>query len=362
MVEATGRRFFDVTGTVEPNWAAIDPIIASSVEANAKVRATVRPIHLAGMLRADSTPQLFNQIKGEVGLDLTTAEAFGVTLGPTPVVLKLGGGLAKFDPIRSTMNDGPVLIVADLAPDAEGGIWLRLGASKIEGATINQEVSDSILTYVAPVLAKSSQVSGKVTVAIDRAFVPITATGSMALDGAMAFQDVLFNPGPLASEINSMTGQAMHEIRLNEAMFLKVADGRVEQHGLSIPVGGDGLKVAIDGSVGFDKTLDLKASVPLTGKALGVGPGLDKIAGGTTVALPIRGTLARPSIDRKALSVALRDAAKALGEKRLKSEAGRLLDRIASPGQPSGEPRSKPASRNSLGDLESLGREILNPK
>ena len=31
---------------------------------------------------------------------MTEAEAFGVTLGPTPVVLKFGGGQAKFDPIR----------------------------------------------------------------------------------------------------------------------------------------------------------------------------------------------------------------------------------------------------------------------
>jgi hypothetical protein len=80
------------------------------------------------------------------------------------------------------------------------------------------------------------------------------------------------------------------------------------------------------------------------------------------VTLPITGTLASPSIDQKALSVALRDAAKAFGEKRLKTEASRFLERIASPNPPPGEPRSKPAGRGTLGDLESLGREILNPK
>ena len=361
MVETRARKFFDVTGTLEPDWSAIDPIVASTLEPTAQVRASARTIHLAGMLKADSTSQLLGQISGEVRLDVTTAKAFGLTLGATPVVLRMGGGLAKFDPIRSTLNDGTVSIVADLAADGELGVWLRVGSSKVEGATINEAVSDAILAYVAPVLAKSSQVSGKVAVAIDRAFVPITAKGSLALDGAMAFQNVTFDPGALASELNAMTGQVAHKIRLNEAMFVKVANGRVEQHGLSIPVGGNGLKVAIDGSVGFDETLDLKATVPLSPKALGLAAGPDD-APGLVASLPVRGTLARPAIDRKAFGVALRDAARSFGEKRLKTEAGRLLERIASPGQGSGEPRSKPANRNPLGDLENLGREILDPK
>jgi translocation and assembly module TamB len=331
IVETKGRRFFDLTATVEPSWAAIDPLIASKVEPAAKLRATVRPIHLAGMLRADSTPQRLNQISGEVELDLTTAQAFGLTLGETPVVLRFGQGLAKFDPIRTTLNEGSVSIVADLAMDGNEGVWLRVGTSKIDGATINQAVSDSILSYVAPVLAKSNGVTGKVTVAVDRAFVPITATGSLTLDGAMAFQDLTFQPGPLGAELTSITGRAASDLKLNEAMFVKVHDGRVEQSGLSIPLGGN-LAVAIDGSVGFDETLDLKATIPVAA------PGV----GNTKVALPIRGTLGRPAVDRKALGVALRDAAKTVGEKRLKSEAARFLERIAGPNGIPGEPRSKP--------------------
>jgi translocation and assembly module TamB len=362
MVDTKARRLFDLTAKFEPTWAAIDPVIAKSVEPDAKVRATVRPIHLAGQLQADSTPQLLYQVFGEVGLDITEARAFGVTLGPTPVVLKLGQGLAKFDPIHTTMNDGPVSIVADLALDGDQAVWLRLGNSKIDGAAINEAVSNAILAYVAPVLAKSSGVSGKVAVAIDGAFVPITASGPLSLDGALALQSVVFNPGPLGSELIALTGREATDLKLDQGMFVKVRNGRVQQNGLSIPLGGNGLVVALDGSVGFDKTLDLKATIPLTPRALGLPTSPGQPAGGPTVTLPITGTLASPSIDEKALRVALRDAAKAFGEKRLKTEASRLLERIASPKKPSGEPRSKPANRGPLGDLENLGREILDSK
>ena len=362
LAEIGGRRMMDLSGTIEPDWSTLDPIIAGAVEPGAKVRATVRPIHLAGQLQADSTPQLLNQLFGEVAIDLASADAFGVTFGPSAVVLKLGGGSARFDPIATTINGGPTSIIADLAFDDDYGVLMRIGAARIDGAAINEAVSRSLLTYVAPVMAKSSTVGGKVSMAVDRAFVPITAKSPLALDGALVFQGVTFQPGPLASELNAMTGQAMHVIRLDESMVVKVADGRVRQTGLTIPVGGNGLVIAIDGSVGFDETLDLRATAPLTAKALGLDASLDKLAGGRTVTLPIGGTIARPAIDRNALRVALRDAARGIGEQQVKSEAGRLLERIAGPNQPAGEPRSKPANRNPLGDLEDLGRQILDRK
>ena len=362
LLETRGRRLMDLKGSVEPNWATLDRVVATSVEENARVRATVRPIRFEGSLKADSTPQLLGQIRGEVGLDVAMAEAFGVKLTPTAVVLKMDGGRAVFEPVVTTMNGGAVMIRGDLGFDADYGLWLRLNTSRIEGAAINEAVSNSVLAYVAPVLAKSSSVTGKVTVAINRAAVPITAAGTMTFDGAMAFQNAIFNPGPLGTELTAITGQPAPALKLDQAMVVQVADGRVRQTGLAIPIGGNGLRVAIDGSVGFDETLDLKATIPLTARMLGLDPKLDKAAGGTTVALPVRGTLAKPAVDRKGLAVALRNAAKALGEKELKAEAGRFLDRIAAPNAKPGEPRSRPANRNPLGELENLGREILEPK
>ena len=357
LAEMSGRKLMDLTGTVAPNWATVDRMMAKSVEENARFRANVRPIHLAGSLKADTTPQLLNQITGEIGLDLTMAEAFGVNLKPTPVVLKLGGGKAKFDPIVTTMNDGPMLLQAHLRLDEAFGLWLQLEPSGIDKASINEAVSNSVLAYVAPVLAKSTKVTGKVSVAINAGSVPITATGPMSLDGAVVLQDVLCDPGPIGSELTALAGRPAATIKLDQTMIVKVANGRVDQTGLSIPIGG-GSAVALNGSVGFDETLDLKATIPL----LGLNPKLGKVAAGKVIAVPIRGTFARPAVDRRSLEVALREAAKSLAGKELEAEANRLLDRIAGPNPRDGEPKSKPGRRNPLGELEDLGREILDPK
>ncbi len=359
--EMSARKLMDLTATVEPNWATVDPLVAKSVEENARVRANVRPIHLVGALQADTMAQRLNQIAGEVGLDLTMAEAFGVNLKPTPVVLKLGGGKAVFDPIVTAMNDGPVLIQAHLRLDDLGGVWLQLDPCRIEKAGINEAVSNSVLAYVAPVLAKSTKVTGKVTVALNGGSVPITAAGALALDGAVAFQDVICDPGPLGSEVATITGRSSATIRLDQTMIVNVADGRVRQTGLSIPIGG-GTTVAIDGTVGFDETLDLRATIPLTARLLGIDPKIAKVPPGRSIVVPVGGTFARPAVDRQSLRVAFREAAKSMAGKELEAEANRLLDRIAGPNPPDGEPKTRPARKNPLGDLESLGREILDQK
>ena len=170
------------------------------------------------------------------------------------------------------MNDGPVLILADLALDGDYGLWLRLDPCRIEDAAINEAVSNSILAYVAPVLAKSSGVSGKVTVAVDRAFVPITASGPLSLDGAMALAERRLQARPARRRADLDHRPAVPDLKLDQAMFVKVANGRVQQNGLSIPIGGNGLRVAIDGSVGFDETLDLKATIPLDRQVPGPRP------------------------------------------------------------------------------------------
>ncbi len=234
-------------------------------------------------------------------------------------------------PITTLLNDGPMIIQARLSFDNDYGLWLHLDPCRVDNAVINEEVSSAVLAYAAPVLAKSSEVSGKATVVINKGMIPITATGLMTLDGAMAFKNVVFKPGPIAAELTTITGQPAFDIKLDQTMIYNVANGRVSQTGLNVPIGGNGLRVAIDGSVGFDETLDLKATSRLSAKSLGLDSGLDKNLGAATITVPIRGTLSRPAVDRKALTIALRNAARVVGERQLKSEAGRLLERLASP-------------------------------
>ncbi|WP_435011154.1 hypothetical protein P12x_002452 [Tundrisphaera lichenicola] len=362
LYEVSARKIYDLTASFEPDWNTIDPIVIASLEPGARLRGTFRPIHWKGYYQSDSTDQLLKQQVTEIALDVTEAKAFGVTLDPTAVVLKMNAGNAVFDPVHTKANGGEVNLVGSLALDQAYGVWLRLqSGTKVDGAEINDAVSTSVLAYIAPVLAQATQVSGKVSVDISQAVIPITADGAAAIQGQVVFQDAQFQAGPLGSEIAGLVGQPSPRLVLHQPVQLQVANRRVQQSGLEIPIVGDA-KVGLDGSVGFDKSLDLQASVPLSSRMLGLDARFDKSVSGTRLAIPIRGTMSHPAIDRRGLAVAIREAAKKAVGNGLKAEAAGFLDRVAGPNPLGGEPKGKPGRINPLGELENLGRGLLDQR
>jgi translocation and assembly module TamB len=245
--------------------------------------------------------------------------------------------------------------------DDPNALWLRFGkGTKVQNAAINEAVSNDVLSYIAPVLSKASNVSGNVSLTVDGAAIPLVGDGALRVDGQLVFQDVVFQPGPFASEVVSVTGRNVPRMSLQQPIQLQIADGRVKQSGLSIPLAGD-LKASLEGSVGFDKTLALRASVPVTAAMLGGNAAAARYTQGTNITVPIGGTISHPTIDRNGLRVAIRNAARSMVKRGVQDEAERLLDRVVPPGS-----RDANAQGNSTGDalkaLEGVGRDLLKAR
>ena len=116
-------------------------------------------------------------------------------------------------------------------------------------------------------------------------------------------------------------------LRLHQPVQLTVADGRVFQKGLNVPINKDAA-IAMEGSVGFDESLDLRASVPITKGMLGSAAGLDDLVGDGKVTVPIAGTVSHPRVNQQALQVAIRDLAKNVLKRDVSREASKFLDRL----------------------------------
>ncbi|AMV39195.1 hypothetical protein [Planctomyces sp. SH-PL62] len=362
VAEIGARRLADVTALVEPHWETLDPLVAAAVEPGARIRATVKPFHLKGSLAAGSTSQILKGMEGALAVDLASAQTFGMQVGPTPVVLRMGGGRAVFDPVSTTINNGEMEMSAQLGLDDPASIWLLVAeGSKIDGASINKAVSDDVLSYIAPVLDKAGDISGKVSLTVVGASIPLTGAGALRVDGQLVFDDVAFQPGPLASELVSLTGESPTKLTLRQPLQLQIADGRVRQSGLSIPVAD--VQVKLGGSVGFDKTLAMRASVPITPRMLGGNAAVQQFVGGTEIAIPIGGTISHPTIDRNGLRLALKDAARSMVRRGVQAEAGRLIER-ALPSAAEGR-RANPSGgsfgRDALKILEGVGRDLAQP-
>jgi translocation and assembly module TamB len=341
-----GVSIIDARGTLTPNWKLVDAMMASAIEPQAVLKAEARPFRIKGPLNGENLAVILRGLDAEVGVDMSTLSAFGVRVGPSPVIVRCAGGQVTIDPIETTINSGKLILRPVVALNDAGDIAIHLNnGSAIIDASINEEVSTRVLSYAAPVLNEAAQARGNLTVGIERAEIPVIDHSGRQVDlaGNLKFQQVTFGPGPIVRQVLGVMGQKnTPELRLDQTVPFWVAHGQVGQKGLTVIVSPK-VQVAIDGSVGFDGAISLMAAVPLNASMLGNNQLVNEIVDGTRVGLPIGGTLSRPVLDRRALQLALREAGRSMVKRGVQAETRQLLNRAlgGKPAQPaaSGSPR-----------------------
>ena len=277
-----------------------------------------------------------------VGLD--SAKRAGLELGPTRLAVRGAGknGLA-IDPIETTLNGGKLRLVPELELSPRPLLRLKAGTELVD-AEVNGEASRRVLSFIAPVLDGGTKVTGRVSAKIDRAEFPLGkgATTESQVEGKVVFQDLEFTPGPIAADLLGLIGRSEATLKLDQPVVLSIADGRVRQSGLVIPVG-KLTKIEIAGDVGFDRSLDLRATIPIMPEMFPNGGIVGEVVAGTRITIPITGTLSRPKIDRDAFKAELARAGKGL----MVRGAADLLFRLARPRErdPNAPPPLTPAER-----------------
>lgn len=337
-----GSRRLDLRGSVAPDWEVLNKMLTARAGADAHIEGKSRSFRLSGSLATDSIAQLAKQLDGEIGVDLTTAKLYGLTLGPMPLGLRARAGGIELIPIDTTVNGGKLRVEAGLEIDSKGRAAIRVKPdSYVRDANINDDVSRTFLAFAAPILADATRVKGLVDVGVRDGWFPLSNHPELNVifEGSVVFRDVAFGPGPFADELLVIVApNRIPRITLDEPVYLSIRDGKVHQRGLAIPIGGLS-RIELEGWVGFDRTMALTASLPVTSALLGNQMLLADIAAGTTVKVPLRGTLSQPEIDREVLAIHMKDLAKTLLKRGAMRGAAELLMRRARTKE---EPKSRP--------------------
>jgi hypothetical protein len=340
---------YELSGSIDPEWDALAKRLAERVEPGAKLSGEPAPFRLKG---TTGGPDPWHALELDLGIRLTAADVFGMKLGPTPVSIHARDGRLVVDPIDSTLNEGRVHLEPVVDLDGAGGPVVRLGdRSRLTDARVNEHVSRRVLSYVAPVLDRATRASGRVSVEVEEATIPFGGDTARHADvkGKVVFQDVEFAPGPLTREMVALVAPAKQPgtLRLAEPVFLTIADGRVNQRGLAIPIG-DVTRVEVEGWVDFEKNLGLVATVPVTPAMFGDSPLLGPIVAGTSLRVPIGGTLDSPKLDKAAFKAGLADLGKSLLVRGAGVGALEILERLTRPRDPNAPPPPTPAERKAM--------------
>ncbi|MFI5454421.1 MAG: hypothetical protein ACHRXM_03135 [Isosphaerales bacterium] len=348
--DLTTRADVDLAGSLNPDWKAIGTVLAQKVEPNARIAGRPSAWRIAGPISDLAAIDQLGSFQGELGVQIDELDVFGMRLGEVPVVARAEAGRLRIDPIEGTLNGGALYLEPEFVRDQSGSTWLRLGpSSKLSGAIINDEVSHRVLSFAAPVLDGATRVQGRVSVELAEAVFPILAVpdAEALIKGDVLFDNVRFMPGHLADQLLSVFQKERKPlVVIRDPISVRITGRKVYQKGLVIPVA-NLASIGLDGSVDFDKNLDLVARFSLNPPGSDV-PILTPILQTARFEVPIRGTLTNPKIDGEAM----KERWKGIGTDLLQGsmEAGlsglqRLLQGI--PGQPFGG-RSAPGRPGAL--------------
>jgi translocation and assembly module TamB len=289
----------DLHGMLELDWPAIEEQLTRHVEPGARITGRPRAWRLSGKVPAQADIDQLGSLHGDIGAQIDTLDIFGMRLSETPIVLRVDDGRLKIDAIDARLNAGALHADPEIVRMKDGSTWLELSSdTRLEGAVVNDEVSHRVLSFVAPVLDGATRVQGRVSFELAEAAFPLIGAPAeeARAQGKLLFDDVRFMPGELTDQLLSafrLENKPLVELR--DPVSVRIAGRKIHQNGLVVPVG-NLASIALDGSVDFDRNLDMVARFALSPLKSRV-PVLSPLVETARFELPIRGTLAKPKID-----------------------------------------------------------------
>jgi len=202
----------------------------------------------------------------------------------------------------------PINVRATLAPtaDGRGSEWTIEPVQLLADARLEPAVAQSVLAYIAPIMADATRSGGRFSLRLNSARLPVGGGPGGHIDGVLSMHAVDLGPGPLVMRIiDSLPFQLPQPpaIRIADQSHVEfhVADRRVWHKGLAfgvpLPKIGDRLDLESSGSVGLDdKLLDLKLELPIPANMPQDRPLLASLAG-RTFSVRVGGALGEPRVN-----------------------------------------------------------------
>ena len=304
------------------------------------------PWRLSGLTLSGAMSPASLAPKGwDLRIGVASAARAGLDLGAATLHAASGPEGPTIDPIDTTLNGGKLRLVPKVVTGATP-VLSFLPGTELVNASVNEQATRRVLAFVAPVLDGATRVEGKVSARIDRAEFPLRkdVARTTVVEGKIVFHDLTFTPGPLTRTLLDLVGRDDGPVHLDQPVVLAISDGVVHTRGLAVPVG-KLTAVEVEGDVGFDKSLNLVATLPLTPAMFPNGGVVGDVVSGTRVTVPIRGTLDHPQVDRDAFKAGLARSGKEMLQRGAARGAAELLFRLARPRDPNAPPPLTPAER-----------------
>ena len=254
-------------------------------------------------------------------------DAFGLGISATEVPLRVANesAIAK---LTATANGGQLNLEPKIDLKKEPYMLsLPPESTILKDVEITDAVAENLMSKIHPVFQGSVQAEGHVDLymqhfnwALDK-----KDRDKTAFAGTLRLKGVRITSTNLLSGLLALIGVRGNEMDFGDLDIDFVArNGRIQTSPIRLEI--DGHPIELRGSVGFDKSLDYTAKVPITPKL--VGDKAYQYLEGVTIDVPIRGNSKNPDYDESGMQKASAGLAEQALRKSLEKGAQNILEQL----------------------------------
>jgi hypothetical protein len=326
--QAGGQKKLDASGKINLDLKMLSPylqkIAGPQITITGKGDNPFKLKMISGRTRwTDALKQ--TEFSGAIRAD--SIDAFGLNISATEVPLRVANESAVAK-LAATANGGQLNLEPKIDLRKEPYmLTLPPDSTILKDVEITDAVAERLISKIHPVFQGSVQAEGHVDLymqhfnwALDK-----KDRNQTAFAGTLRLKGVRINSTNLLSELLALIGVRGNEMDFGDLdINFAARNGRIETSPIRLEI--DGYPIELRGSVGFDKSLDYTAKLPITRKL--VGDKAYQFLEGVTIDVPIRGNSNNPDIDESSMQKATAGLAEQALQKSLEKGLQNVLEQI----------------------------------
>jgi len=254
-------------------------------------------------------------------------DAFGLGIAATEVPLRIANETAVAE-LAATANGGQLKLQPKIDLRKEPYMLsLPPDSTILKDVEITDAMAEGLMSKIHPVFQGAVQARGHVDLHMQHFKWPLDNKDrdKTAFAGTLRLKGVRVNSTNLLAGLLELVGIRDNEMNFGDLDIDFVArNGRIETSPIRLEI--DGYPIELRGSVGFDKSLDYTAKLPITRKL--VGKKAYRYLEGVTIDVPIRGSASEPDIDESSMQKATAGLAEQALQKSLEKGVQNIFEQI----------------------------------
>jgi hypothetical protein len=322
------KKILDTKGTMAPDFNLISYYLKDVLGPNIKISGKAKKPFQLKMIADENRkldPLKSMEFTGE--FHINSINAYGLEIAPLDIPIRIVN--ASADAKMHGSANGGVLSLQPIIDLRKTPYMLRIpnNTEILKNADITGEVTEELLGMIHPLFKGSQVKKGRVGLFMKHFKWPLApeARNEAAFAGTLRLRNVKLKASPMLSGLLSIAKVKERIIKIGDLDIEFVGrNGRIETAPIQLNIGD--FPLILSGSVGFDKSMDYEAQIPLGEKL--VGKDLSKFLQGMAITVPIRGTASNPEIDKKAAQQKPNASKQKSGQKTVEQEVLDLMQNI----------------------------------